>query len=25
VVTMVPFEHFPRTEGKTRWIDKEPT
>jgi len=23
VVTMVPFEHFPRTEGKTRWIDKE--
>ncbi|WP_144107419.1 phenylacetate--CoA ligase family protein [Paraburkholderia sp. BCC1886] len=23
-VTMVPFEHFPRTEGKTRWIDKEP-
>ncbi|WP_250510578.1 MULTISPECIES: AMP-binding protein [unclassified Caballeronia] len=22
-VTMVPFEHFPRTEGKTRWIDKE--
>jgi phenylacetate-CoA ligase len=24
-VTMVPFEHFPRTEGKTRWIDKEPT
>jgi phenylacetate-CoA ligase len=24
VVTMVPFEHFPRTEGKTRWIDKEP-
>jgi len=25
VVTMVPFEHFPRTEGKTRWIDKEPS
>jgi len=24
LVTMVPFEHFPRTEGKTRWIDKEP-
>ncbi|KND55227.1 Phenylacetate-coenzyme A ligase [Candidatus Paraburkholderia kirkii] len=23
-VTMVPFERFPRTEGKTRWIDKEP-
>src|ERR1700692_193094 len=23
LVTMVPFEHFPRTEGKTRWIDKE--
>lgn len=23
-VTMVPYEHFPRTEGKTRWIDKEP-
>ncbi len=22
-VTMVPFEHFPRTEGKTRWVDKE--
>ncbi|WP_175837125.1 phenylacetate--CoA ligase family protein [Burkholderia anthina] len=22
-VTMVPFEHFPRTEGKTRWVEKE--
>ena len=22
-VTMVPFEYYPRTEGKTRWIDKE--
>jgi phenylacetate-CoA ligase len=22
-VTMVPFEYFPRTEGKTRWIDRE--
>lgn len=22
-VEMVPFEHFPRTEGKTRWVEKE--
>ena len=24
IVTMVPFEHFPRTEGKTRWIERNP-
>ncbi|SAL65802.1 phenylacetate-CoA ligase [Caballeronia udeis] len=24
IVTMVPFEHFPRTEGKTRWIERMP-